>query len=275
MELGIFAHLGTRSLNGLYFRRLRGISKEQVRGRVTARAEAPFAVYVRDRKFPGVSDRDSDIGSDTTNSQRDKKVSAGNFGCHVPFAIEEPVHKVVTSKPRVPNPTDRWDYDTVAKREPGGKLVLCINAYTWGKYEQRKRWSDAKVQRLENMVAEIVAGLMRTALSLRRQDEERKRQEAERERRARDREQLRKDIDQKEKKLAHLNESVHGWRQAELIRGFAAVYTQKVAEWPSEKRIAASAWIAWALQQADRMDPLVLEKPYSILDRKQEIARSW
>jgi hypothetical protein len=30
-------------------------------------------------------------------------------GTPVRFEIEEPVHKVVTSKPRVPNPTDRWD----------------------------------------------------------------------------------------------------------------------------------------------------------------------
>ena len=123
-------------------------------------------------------------------------------GVQVRFALEEPVHKVVISKPRVPNPTDRWDYEEIAKREPGGKLLLSINAYTRGKYEQRKRWSDAKVQRLENMVSDIVAGLMRTAVALRRQDEERKREEAERERRAREREQLRKDIEQEEKKAA-------------------------------------------------------------------------
>ena len=27
------------------------------------------------------------------------------------FGIEEPFRKVVVQKPRVPNPTDRWDYD--------------------------------------------------------------------------------------------------------------------------------------------------------------------
>jgi hypothetical protein len=37
----------------------------------------------------------------------------------------------------------------------------------WGKYEQQKRWSDGKVQRLESVVTPIVAGLMRTASSLR------------------------------------------------------------------------------------------------------------
>jgi hypothetical protein len=125
------------------------------------------------------------------------------------------------------------------------------------------------------MVPEIVAGLMRTAISVRRIDDERKREEAERERRAREREQLRKDIDQEEKKLADLNESVQGWHQAELIRSFAAAYAKKIPDWPADKQDAAKDWIAWALEQADRMDPFLLEKPSSVLDRKHEIARSW
>jgi hypothetical protein len=194
-------------------------------------------------------------------------------GVQIRFAIEEPVQRVVISKPRVPNPTDRWDYDEVVKREPGGKLVLSILACTWGKHEQRTHWRDAKVQRLENMVAEFVAGLMRTAVSLRRQDEERKRQEADRARMAREREQLRKEIEEEEKKLEHLNECVRAWDHAERMRRYIAVYTEKIADWPTEKQAASKAWIAWALEQADRMDPLVVEKPRSVLDRKQEVLR--
>lgn len=196
-------------------------------------------------------------------------------GVQVRFDIEEPVHKVVTSKPRVPNPTDRWDYDEVVKREPGGKLVLSIHAYMWGKYEQRTRWSDGKVQKLENMVAEIAACLMRTAVSLRRQDEERKQQEAEREKKAREREQLRKDIEEEERKLQHLNESLDAWDRAERMRRFIALYAEKAVGWPEEKQADSKAWIAWALEQADRMDPFVVEKPQSVLDHKQEVARSW
>jgi hypothetical protein len=196
-------------------------------------------------------------------------------GIKVRFDIEEPVHKVVISKPRVPNPTDRWDYDQIVKREPGGKLVLSIHAYTWGKYEQRKRWSDAKVQRLENMVAEIVAGLMRTAVSLRRQDEVRKREEAEREKRAREREQLRKDIDEEEKKLQDPNDSVKAWDRAERMRRYIAVYAEKVGDWSTEKQAGSKVWMEWALEQADRLDPFVVQKPRSVLDRKQEVVRSW
>ncbi len=92
-------------------------------------------------------------------------------GKHVSFGIEEPIRKVVTQKPRVPNPTDRWDYDEIVTHEPAGKLVLSIHADTYGQHEQRRRWSDAKVQRLENLIADCVAGLMRTAVALRRQEE--------------------------------------------------------------------------------------------------------
>jgi hypothetical protein len=99
-------------------------------------------------------------------------------GERVSFGIEEPIRRVVTQKPRVPNPTDRWDYDQVVTYEPAGKLFCVIHADTWGRHEQRKRWSDAKVQRIENLLGDFVAGLIRTAVALRRQGEERRQREA-------------------------------------------------------------------------------------------------
>lgn len=89
-------------------------------------------------------------------------------GERVCFGIEEPVRKVVMQKPRVANPTDRWDYDEEVKYEPAGKFTLLIHASTWGKYEQRSRWSDAKIQRIESIIGDFVAGLMRTGVALRR-----------------------------------------------------------------------------------------------------------
>ena len=89
-------------------------------------------------------------------------------------------------KPRVPNPTDRWDYDETVSYEPGGKLALYIHTDTpWGEREERKRWSDAKLQRVESRIADFVAGLMRTAIAQRRREEKRKRDEAEKETRIR------------------------------------------------------------------------------------------
>ncbi|MGO9432876.1 MAG: hypothetical protein ACLP00_01110 [Terracidiphilus sp.] len=193
-------------------------------------------------------------------------------GTPVRFGLEERVQKVVISKPRVPNPTDRWDYDREVKHEPTGKLILTISAHTWGRFEQRKQWADAKIQRIENLVPDFVAGLMRTAVSVRRQDEQRKKEQGEQERRAREREHLREAIAKEEKRLEQFIATFECWERAERMRRFIAAYTAKSSDAPPEKQAQDKGWIEWASQQADRIDPFVTEKPKSVLDRKSEIA---
>ena len=192
-------------------------------------------------------------------------------GEHVSFGIEEPIRRVVTQKPRVPNPTDRWDYDEVVTHEPAGKLALTIHSGTWGRHEQRTRWRDAKVQRVENLIADFVAGLVRTSVALRRQEEERKRREAEQQKRAQERAQLAKDIQEEEKKMEQFNKWVDEWERAERLRRFISAYKEKSRFWRPEKQPQHDAWIKWATQQADRIDPFVSEKPVSVLDRKGEL----
>lgn len=192
-------------------------------------------------------------------------------GERVCFGIEEPIRRVVSQKARVPNPTDRWDYDEVVTHEPAGKLVLVIQASLWREHEQRTRWSDAKLQRVESLVGDFVAALMRTAVAIRRQEDECQRREAERDRRAREAEQLRKDIREEEKKLEQLNQWVESWERAERLRRFIAVCAEKSPSWPAEKQAKYQAWVEWATKQADRLDPFVSEKPASVLDRKREI----
>lgn len=195
-------------------------------------------------------------------------------GDRVSFGIEEPIRKVVVQKPRVPNPTDRWDYDETISYEPGGKLALCIHSDTpWGEREERKRWSDAKVQRVESRIADFVAGLMRTAVAQRRREEKHKRDEAEKDRRARERAQLQKDVQQEEEKLKEFDDWMDAWERAERMRSFIAAYAEKSSLWSVEKQPKYKAWIEWATRQADRADPFVSEKPPSVLDRKNELSR--
>lgn len=194
-------------------------------------------------------------------------------GERVSFGIEEPVRKVVTQKPRVPNPTDRWDYDEVITHEPAGKLTLVIHSGTWGRREPGTRWSDSKLQRLDHRIPDVVAGLMRTAVVVRRRQEERKRREAEQQKRAQERAQLAKDIQEEEKKLEQFNKWVDSWEHAERLRRFITAYAGKSRSWSADKQSEYRAWVEWATRQADRMDPLVSEKPPSVLDRKREL--SW
>jgi hypothetical protein len=192
-------------------------------------------------------------------------------GKHVSFGIEEPIRRVVVQKPRVPNPTDRWDYDKVVTHEPGGKLALVIRSTTSGKHAQRTRWSDAKVRRIENLVPDFVAGLLRTAVALRRQEVDRKKREAEERKRVRERAQLQKDIQEEERKLEQFNKWVDLWERAERMRRFISAYAEKTHSWSAEKQPHYEAWIEWATKQAARLDPFVTEKPASVLDRKGEL----
>ena len=210
--------------------------------------------------------------SDSVEVSEKGRTSVLINGQHVSFGIEEPVRKVVTQKPRVPNPTDRWDYDQIVTYEPSGKLVLVIHASTWGAYEQRTKWSDAKIQRVEALIPEFVAGLMRTAVVQRRQEEAREQREADEKRRAQEATQLRQDIQVEEKKLEQFNKWVDNWERAERLRSFIAAYAEKSLSWSAEKQVEYQAWIAWAKRQADRLDPFVLEKPSSVLDRKRELS---
>ncbi|MGB9233485.1 MAG: hypothetical protein WCC04_03665 [Terriglobales bacterium] len=194
-------------------------------------------------------------------------------GQRISFGIEEPIRKVVTQKPRVPNPTDRWDYDEVVTFEPSGMLALIIHSDNWDSRALRKRWSDAKIQRIEILIPDFVAGLMRVAVILRQKEEERKRHELEEQKRTQELARLRKEIEEEEKKLEQFKNWVENWERAEQMRRFIAAYAEKSQSWAAEKQPKHRQWVEWATRQADRLDPFVQERPASVLDRKHELGR--
>ena len=71
--------------------------------------------------------------------------------------------------------------------------------------------------------------------------------------------------------LTQFNKWVDDWDRAEKLRRFIAVYASESASWPAEKQAQYKAWIEWATRQANRLDPFVIEKPTSVLDRKHEL----
>ena len=195
-------------------------------------------------------------------------------GQRVFFGIEEVVRQSVTRKPRVPEPKNRWDYDRFVSYEPRASLALLIHSQTWRSPSLRKRWADAKIQRLEDLIPDFVAGLMRTAVALRLHEQELKERELERQKRAQEMIKLREQIEAEEKKMEQFNQWIESWEKAERLRRFIAAYAEKTSKWAAEKQSHYKEWIAWANQQADRVDPFVSEKPVSVLDRKHEL-RGW
>jgi hypothetical protein len=135
------------------------------------------------------------------------------------------------------------------------------------------KWSDAKIQRIDRMIPDFIAGLMRIAVVLRQKADEEKKRELAEQMRARELAQLRKDIEEEEKKLKQVDEWIENWERAEQMRRFIARYEAKSESWPAEERPKHREWIEWASREADRLDPFVLEKPDSVVDRKNELRR--
>ncbi len=194
-------------------------------------------------------------------------------GQRVHFGIEETIRRDVTQKPRVPQPKESWDYDRIVTYQATGKLQLIIYSGTWRSNAVRKRWTDAKIQRVENLIADFVVALMRTAVVLRREEEENKQRELERQRRAQEMIKLREQIEAEEKRVKQFDQWVESWERAERLRRFIAFYAETTSKWSADRQLHYKEWIEWANRQADRVDPFISEKPASVLDRKHEL--SW
>lgn len=84
-------------------------------------------------------------------------------------------------------------------------------------------------------------------------------------------ERLKTFIRAEEARVQRLENAANNWARAKLIRQYVVAFTDcKMKEGHQlSSKSALGKWVAWASQQADRIDPLV-ESPPSILDRKSE-----
>ena len=148
-----------------------------------------------------------------------------------------------------------WDRDTITY-SPSGRLELAItNERLRG---MRRTWKDAKRQRLEDCLGNFIVHVPIAAGKLaeihaedarreqaRRQEEERREAAAERRR-------------EEERRAAKLLESVRLWRQAADIRSYvrAALAALEASGISPEVEQEERDCLRWALEYADRIDPL-------------------
>lgn len=136
-----------------------------------------------------------------------------------------------------------------------GQLTLGIKTWCDG---ARCNWSDGKKQRLEHCLNAFVAGLIQAAVRKQAHDLawERQRQLWEEERRQREeQERLRRE---EESKFQALEQAVANWHRANQIRAYADAVRQTATECKSaiDEESELGRWLAWAISQADRIDPL-------------------
>jgi hypothetical protein len=213
--------------------------------------------------------------------QRGYKVASGPVVQILDVRVSFSINEAIDTQREPPKDHDldgRYEFGHSrfdAKRVPSGRLALHIsdaNAY-WAS-GCRKAWRDGQERQIEDRLNKFMAGLASFAARKKEHDEEQERlaqQQREEERRqqeeAQRRAEKRKLIQAEQNRVDLLMQQAKCWRASQNLRSYieARKQTHVVAHGEIEPEGDFARWVAWATQQADRLDPLT-ESPPSILD---------
>jgi hypothetical protein len=207
-----------------------------------------------------------------TESRWEKHTKIAAFGEHVSFSISESAHQVEITPP-VQRPGKYVRLATFAGKPidyvPTGNMTLEIATYG---DNLRRRWNENK-HKLDDLIPDIVATLLKAAVLKRRATLTRQAEELAARKRQEEIALLRQRIEEEEKRVKKLEAEALAWERARSLRQFvlAAIDVHKVAGEEVGPDAQLGIWAAWALQYADWLDPLV-KSPRSILDGKRELA---
>ena len=147
------------------------------------------------------------------------------------------------------------------------ELMLEVYQYKDFPREVPNSWADSQDKTLEDQLQEIVLGLLVLGEMQYRYHEmyiyecrleEKRKAEAEAQRQREELERKRQEEIKRalEKKRAHLAEEATNWQTANNIRAFVAAMENHPDLRNPSKSAAFQQWQAWALSEADRIDPL-------------------
>lgn len=207
-------------------------------------------------------------GFNVTISEERHSTVARVFGHLVSFGIVEKL----TLKGRREVKEYSWTR-SIIDYEPNGKLEFRVGHTGYG---AARTLRDGKKQKLEQMIAIAVGAIMREGRDMKLRAEQRERDELARQQRIKEQLVLAEQVREEEQKLKQFEGWVDAWRRAKYMRDFISeVEKLWIAEGCDLSPEAVKGQrVVWMKQQADRQDPLVSDKPASILDRKKEIG-SW
>jgi hypothetical protein len=206
--------------------------------------------------------------SDQSYGRRSNETVATIFGERIQFSIAER-----TKQERVPDPTATPDAGgrqrLMSRYEATGELSIHVssssNYFT-------TTWRDTEQTKVESLVPECIASMMKIAVEYRRGTVKRHQEEFFRKLHWEELKQLKTQIEAEEARVQRLENGADNWHRARRIREYvlALVECRRKQEKELGPHTALGRWTIWALQQADRIDPLA-ESPFSILDRKREL----
>lgn len=148
-----------------------------------------------------------------------------------------------------------WRVAPIYDHMPTGELTLSIDYYP---YLPRKNWADGKNHKVEEYLADFIAGL-KLAAAHAKIETERKRQEEARRREAAERQRIfaqRRDAELE--KFSALEKRAADWQRAQVLRGYIEALAASLPSDSAETAVAdQQAYIAWAREKNDWLNPLV------------------
>ena len=203
------------------------------------------------------------------------------MGVEVPFRIDEFLLEKVGGRPGLSGSNE-----TLRLHRPcrdgqvslSGRLQLSIDedrckwCVRWKGF--RLRWNDGKYQRVEDLLGAFVAEIVRVATFMKTKKDEYAKREQERqieeERKAaeaRRRQDMIAKINEEQRRVEGLKEEASNWNESRTLRRYIEAVRQSAAERGLDVGTDSETgkWLAWASQQADRLDPLT-DSPPSVLD---------
>jgi hypothetical protein len=208
------------------------------------------------------------IPGDRSYGDRSSQTIATIFGENIRFGIIEPTkHVRVPDTTAGPDVIGRQRYQRYY--EPTGRLSLRVFSVS---SHFKTSWEDTEQTKIESLVPECVASMMKVAVEYRRNTAKKNQEEFFRKLRWEELREVKQQIDVEEARIRRLEKCAENWHRARRIREYVLAFV----DWKINQKKALGSdtalgkWAIWALQQADRIDPLA-EKPPSVLDRKWEL----
>jgi hypothetical protein len=199
---------------------------------------------------------------------RSCETTARIFGERIRFGLTERIHRVRMLDPSaIPTPSGRPRY--MYRYEPTGELSIHIHSDT---KHFESSWHDREERKIESTIPEFVASLMKVGVEHRRRTAIKNQEQFFQNLRWKELGQLKAQIEAEEARIQRLQKNAENWHRAKQIREYVFARVEQMCEKgkPLGPKTALGRWAVWALQQADRIDPL-RERPESIIDRKSEL----
>jgi len=206
--------------------------------------------------------------ADRSYGGRSNETSATVFGESIQFNVLETTRKVrVLDTTATPDASGRQRYLTLY--EATGELLIHVLSHS--RYF-RTVWRDTEQAKVESFIPECIGSIMKIGVEYRRNTAKRLQEEFFRKLRWEELQDLKRQIDAEEARIQRLESGANSWHRARRIREYVLALVDCRTQQGKElgRDTALGKWATWAMQQADRIDPLT-ERPSSILDRKWEL----